>query len=389
MSGPDLERPFLEVSRRSFLAVGGASVVGLSFQDAQAAQAGKTGSVVQIVMTGGASQLETFDPKPHAPREIRGPLHSIATSIPGVRFSECLPLLAERADRLVIVRSLCHTAAPIHETGLQLLLAGQLVRRNSAPPHVGILLERLLRARRRVPVAMQLGGRLSGTGTSAYRGDAAGMFGAPDGDDDSPQVPVPDSLGEGRPDFSKAPRRVREAYGESRFGELLWTAARLVERGVQYVAVNMFDRLEGKVTWDAHGCPDVGPATVFDYRDTLGPQFDRALAAFLDDLQHSGLWRQTLVACTGEMGRSPRLNPQGGRDHWTHAWSGILAGGLFEGGQVIGETDEHGESILRDPFDLAQIPVLIQRFLGIAPGAEIVLKDGRTFRTPDTAFRFS
>jgi hypothetical protein len=374
-----------EVSRRGFLAAGGAGVVGLSLREALAARAGKNGAVVQIVLAGGSSHLETFDPKPHAPREIRGPLHSIATKIPGVRFAECLPCLAECADRLVILRSLYHDAAPIHETGLQLLLTGNLVKKGMVPPHIGFLCQELVPARRKVPVAMLLGGQLELTGTSARAGNDAGFLAA---DEQSLRLPELADFSGPRSEqiqFAQAPRRVRELYGETRFGALFWTAARLVERGVRYVAVNTFNRLEGEFTWDAHGCPKTGPATIFDYRDTLGPQFDRAMAAFLDDLEQSGLWKQTLVACTGEMGRSPRLNEHGGRDHWTQAWSGLLAGGMLRGGQVIGETDEHGEMILDMPLNVAQIPALALEFLGIAPGTEIVLNDGRKLKTPEAA----
>jgi hypothetical protein len=365
-----LPQSFSEVSRREFLAAGSASVVGLPLRDSLLTQGTKKGAVVQILLTGGASHLETFDPKPHAPREIRGPLHSIATRIPGVRFSECFPRLAERANRLTILRSLYHSAAPIHETGLQLLQRGELAGRRSSAPQLGFVLQDSLRPRRKAPVSVQLGGALSAAGAAGDCGDGPGRA--------RPQGPLPGLSDLPAPlsaaaNFAQAPRRAKEAYGETLFGSLLWSAARLVERGVQYVAVNTFNRLEGKITWDAHGCPQAGPATIFDYRDTLGPQFDRALAAFLDDLQHCGLWRQTLVVCAGEMGRAPRLNAQGGRDHWTQAWSGLLAGGMLAGGQVIGETDEHGESILADPIDLAQLPALMLDFLGAAPAAQTEL----------------
>ncbi|SFI28625.1 DUF1501 domain-containing protein [Planctomicrobium piriforme] len=335
-------------SRRDFLAVGGAGVVGLSLRDALAARPGKTGAVIQIVLNGGASHLETFDPKPHAPREIRGPLHSIQTRIPSVRFSECLPRLAERADQLVIVRSLFHDAAPIHRTGLQLLQAGSLVTRKKSPPQIGLVLEQSLKPRRRAAVSVELGRDI----------DA----------EEAQHLTRPEDLrdrGQPVPDFNDASPRARDAYGATRFGEQLWTAARLIERGSQYLLVNTFDQIEGQRTWDAHGDPQIGPATVFDYRDSLGPQFDLALAALIDDLQSSGLWQQTLIICAGEMGRTPKVNEEGGRDHWTRAWSGLLAGGMLSGGQVIGETDEHGEEVLSDPMPVSQLPFMALQFLGL------------------------
>ncbi|HWL09230.1 MAG TPA: DUF1501 domain-containing protein [Planctomicrobium sp.] len=354
MSSPNQILPFTQVSRRGFLAAGGAGVVGLSLKSSIAARAGKNGAVIQIMLNGGASHLETFDPKPHAPREIRGPLHSIATRIPSVRFSECLPQLADRADRLVIVRSLFHEAAPIHETGCQLLQTGRLTTRHEIPLPIGMTLLEKQQGNSRFPVAMEI--RRSGSTPNHYSPDRP--FG---------QLPCPFDLhqaGVNLPDFHKVAPSIRDAYGTGEFGKRFWTAARLVESGSRYVLVNTFDEIEGHRTWDAHGDQTVGPATMFDYRDTLGPQLDRALSALLDDLQSTGLWNQTLIICAGEMGRAPRLNEQNGRDHWTQAWSGLLAGGMLEGGQVIGETDEHGESVLNDPFPLSQLPAMAMEFLG-------------------------
>ncbi|WP_437225553.1 DUF1501 domain-containing protein [Planctomicrobium sp. SH661] len=388
MSKSSSAQSFPALSRRGFLAAGGAGVVGLTLSEALAARAASGGSAIQIVLTGGASHLETFDPKPHAPREIRGPLHSIATKIPGVRFSECLPRLAERADQLVVLRSLFHEAAPIHATGLQLLLTGGLVKKGIRLPHIGFVLKELL-SNRRAPVAVELGGTVRSIGTAASSGDSSGCLTS---GDESASLPGLNDLAlpaTSRPDFSQAPRRIRDAYGENHFGELFWTAARLVESGVRYVAVNTFSELEGKLTWDAHGFPGVGPATIFDYGNLLGPQFDKALAALFDDLHQTGLWKQTLVAATGEMGRSPKVNEAGGRDHWTQAWSGLLAGGMLQAGQVIGETDEHGETILDHPLEITRIPAMILEFLGIAPGTEIVLQDGCKLHTPAAPAIFS
>lgn len=362
-----------EVSRRGFLAVGGAGVMGLSLGEALSAHSGQDSAAIQIILTGGASQFETFDPKPHAPREIRGPLHSIATKIPGVRFSECLPQLAERADRLVVLRSLCHDAAPIHATGLQLLHTGSVFRRAQPQADIGWLVEELVSSRRKVPLVAHLGGRPDSTGTAAISG----------------AQPADGSSNGTLPDFGSASTRTRAAYGESRFGRMFWQAARLIESGTRFVRVHSFSKLEGEPTWDAHGCSEVGPATVFDYRDSIGPQFDQALAALLDDLQQTGHWKHTLVTCTGEMGRSPRLNDNGGRDHWTQAWSGLMAGGMLPGGTVIGETDEHGENVLESPMNLGDLASLLLESLGIPAGSTVHCQDGRTLTTPTHSASFA
>lgn len=344
-----------QVSRRGFLAAGGASVVGISLKSALAARAGNAGAVIQIVLNGGASHLDLFDPKPLAPREYRGPMHSIATRIPSVRFSECLPRLADRADRLVVVRSLFHDAAPIHETGMQLIESGRLVTRHEQPVPVNVLLEDHFQARKRSPVSVLLSDSVAGSS----RRRVATLS----------ELTV---QGFSIPDYQSAHARVKDAYGAGEFARKFWSAARLVERGVMHIQLNTFDVLEGQRTWDAHGDRDVGPANIFDYRDTLGPQFDQAFAALIDDLQSSGLLQQTLILCTGEMGRTPRLNEDGGRDHWTQAWSGILVGGGLEGGQVIGETDEYGETITSDPLPVSQLPMMALNFLGVPTGSDDV-----------------
>ncbi len=357
MSSSNSSSPLTQISRRDFLAVGGAGVMGLSAKSATAARAGKGGAVIQILLNGGASHLETFDPKPHAPREIRGPLHSIATRIPSVRFSECLPQLADRADRLVVVRSLFHDVAPIHETGDQLLRTGRLKTRQETPISIGVTVQQQQAGNRRFPAAVEIRDDVKLNQTSRQEIVDVGLANLANLKD----------WGVAVPDFQRAAPRVREAYGISQFGERLWAAVRLVESGCRYVLVNTFDEIEGHRTWDAHGDPNIGPATVFDYRDRIGPQFDLALAAMLDDLQVTGLWKQTFVVCAGEMGRSPRMNEEAGRDHWTQAWSGLLAGGMLEGGQVVGETDEMGESVLSHPLPVSELPWMALEFLGISP----------------------
>ncbi len=381
------QRSLDSVSRRGFLAVGGVGIVGFSLGESRAAARTNSRAVIQIVMNGGPSHLDTFDPKPDAPREIRGPIRSIETVIPGVRFAESLPKLAQRADELVILKSLYHDASPIHESGLQLLLTGSLVKNGLRPPNIGVAMSRLLERKKQAPIAVRLGGTLSATGVNAYRGNSAGMLETP-GEEDEDDLPTLSSLqdsGFSTPDFASLSAKVKRNYGETRFGELFWTAARLVESGVRYVEINTFNKLEGEVTWDAHGCSKTAPGTIFDYRDTLGPQFDQGVSALFDDLQASGLWDQTLVVSTGEMGRTPRINENNGRDHWPDVWSGLLAGGGLEGGQVIGASDANGESIQDHPIHVSEIPGLIGSYLGVDPATEIQVREGVTWSLPKVA----
>lgn len=366
------------VSRRDFLRVGGISAVGLSMAEraalAKSRRSGDRKQVVLLLMTGGPSQLETFDPKPEAPVEVRGPLRSISTAIPGVGFSEGLPGLAERADLLAIVRSMHHTAAPIHETGLQLLQTGGLVSGGIEPPSFGATAARVLGPRGRVPAYVVLPRLLTDTGVRAYRGQTAGRLG-PEFDPSTPDV---DDAGlEGSPaPLAEESASTRTAYGEHRFGRLCLRARQLVECGVRVVTVNLFDSLAGGPTWDAHGRGGETASTPYDYRDELCPAFDRAASALLDDLADRGLLDDTLVVATGEFGRTPHLNARGGRDHWTGAWSAILAGGGIRGGTVLGATDRRAGAPIDRPTTPAELVATVYDFLGIDASTEVTTGTG-------------
>lgn len=383
-------RPRWPVSRREFLAAGGLSVVSLSMAE-KAAMAGaqkRSGprSVILVVMAGGASQLDTFDPKPDAPREIRGPIRAISTAIPGVQFSEAFPRLAERAGQLAVIRSLHHNAAPIHETGLQLLQTGRMVKKGERPPSLGSMVARVIGPRKAAPAHVLLPGPIRETGVSAYRGDRQASLGeefAPQIVDTEGRLVALSESGEQETgltvlgSFDQQPIRVREAYGDTTFGRRMWQACQLVERGVRFVTVNLYDRLQGHKTFDAHG-DDSAPATIFDYRDSIGPQFDRALSGMLDDLTGSGLLGETMVVCSGEFGRTPKINANSGRDHWPHVWSGLVAGAGLPVGQVIGASDRHGERIVDRPVSLEELTATMASALRIMP--ETALRIGNLDR---------
>lgn len=363
--------PRRSVSRRDFLRVGGLSVVGMSVAEQAARAAGAAGrrNCIFLLMTGGPSQLETFDPKPLAPAQIRGPLRAISTSVPGIELSESLPRLAERMHQFALLRSLCHRAAPIHETGLQLLQTGRLAEGGVRHPSFGAVVSRELGPRGDVSPYVVLPKPLSATGVNAYQGQQAGTLGS-----EFDPVPCPlDGNGAGSEapfsaatDFDDEPDSVLRAYGEYRAGRLCLRARQLVEAGVRVVTVNLFDALVGVQTWDCHGRNTAVPTTLYDYRDTLCPQFDRAASALLDDLAQRGLLDDTLVVATGEFGRSPRINPHSGRDHWPGVWSALLAGGGVRGGQVIGASDAHAAAPACRPVDPAELHATLLQFFGLA-----------------------
>lgn len=369
------ERPG-SVSRRDFLRAGGAGVVALTAaeQTARAHLLSRSSrkSCIFLLMTGGPSQLDTFDPKPEAPSDYRGPMRTIATAVPGVFLSEGLPKLAQRMGRFSLLRSLGHDAAPIHETGLQLLQTGRLSVRGDRPPHFGSLVAQHHGSRGIVPASVVLPRLLTETGVNIWKGQGAGSL----GDAFEPQTFETPSNGEATslslPDEGDV---VRHRYGKTRFGALCLQARQLVESGVRCVTVNLFDRIHGESTWDSHGRGPWSPSTVFDYRDTLCPQFDRAVSALLDDLQERGLFDDTLVIATGEFGRTPKMNETAGRDHWPHVWSALMAGGGIHGGEIIGSSDARGSYPADRPTSPAELHASILQVLGVPSHAEEPAKE--------------
>jgi hypothetical protein len=321
-------------------------------------------SVIMIVMLGGPSQLETWDPKPDAESEIRGPFGSIATRVPGVRISEHLPRLATRMDRLALVRSMHHDSAPIHETGLQLLQTGRLCRFGEENPHFGAVLDHLAQASSREAGFAVIPGPIGFTGIDLGHGQSAGWL------DVAPSAEVTGR----KPSVSV----FEEAYRQSTLGQNLYAARQLLESGVRCVTVNMFDTVFERPTWDCHGTAPF--SNLDDYARRLLPEFDHAVSTLIDDLEHAGRLESTLIVAAGEFGRTPRLNPSGGRDHWPSAWTVMLAGGGIRGGTVIGATDAHGGAPIDQPITPMDLLATIYRSQGVDPNQAILRPDGRPYR---------
>jgi hypothetical protein len=246
-------------------------------------------------------------------------------------------MTARHAGQIAIVRSLGHDEAPVHEIGMQILQTGSLSKSLAQALPVG------------ARVAQQ---RPSADGQSWISLHANEDRTAASAHDDDP-----------------ACRR----YGRNRFGTRCLEAVRLIQSGTRMVTVNMFPTLYDEITWDCHANEADLPTTLNDYRDTVCPMFDRALTAMLEDLASTGLLQRTLVVCAGEFGRSPKLNPRGGRDHWTGVWSALFAGGGVRGGQVIGSSDSHGAEPRDRPIAAGQVAATMLHALGISPEQQPIL----------------
>jgi hypothetical protein len=366
------------VTRRDFLRAGGAGLGALGFglRELDAGTAIKSSSersVILLLLAGGPSQLETFDPKPDAPAEVRGPFRSIATRCPGVRICEHLPRIAARMDRLALVRSMHHESAPIHETGYQLLQTGRLCRAGEEHPHIGSVVARLAGARNGMPPFVVLPGPIASTGVDIPHGQSAGWLGAAY----DPFLLAPDPAMFG---FGASPAEAETAsleYGRTPFGQCCLLARRLVESGVRMITINMFSTVFNRVTWDCHGA--VPFSTLDDYANELIPTFDHAFTALIDDLERRGRLETTLVVAAGEFGRSPRINASGGRDHWPGVWSVVLAGGGVHGGQVVGASDAHAAAPADRPVTPRDLLATMYHSLGIEARQSINRPDGELY----------
>ena len=428
--------------RRDFIQLGMGGLLGACFGDllrleAAAASAAKSGpnkvtppgvvagqkpvNCILIWLDGGPSHYESFDPKPGAPSDIRGSFQDIATSVPGIRFSEAVPELAKVADKTTVIRSVCHKD-PNHGGGNHYLMTGsptpvpvacgafvtfhpsfgsvvswQRGQRQGLPPYVSI------------PSVTRSGGpNFLGGKHSAFVID-----GQPNSADFKVRdVVLPSEISEGRAtsrrelrgaldsmaryadrlaedpavtfdqylqqsvnlvlsspaqaafDLSREDKKVRDEYGRNDFGQRLLMARRLVEVGVSWVTVNSGG-------WDHH-------TKLFEaYKGDSVRNMDRGVAALIRDLDQRGLLDSTLVVLLGEFGRTPKVNKDAGRDHWPHAMSILMAGGGCPRGAVVGATDAKGYAASEAVYRPEDFAASLYLKMGIDPNQVLHTNTGR------------
>ena len=359
-----------EVNRREFIRHGamGAAATGLS-AGAGLALGGKTNAknCIFVFLTGGPSQLETFDPKPDAPAEIRGPFRAISTAVPGLAFSELLPGLAARANELSVIRSIYHDQAPIHESGQQLVQTGNLASEGREYPHLGAMVSAAFgRRESSTPAFVMLPTSLGSTGVNMYQGQGIGEL-------PKEHLPVAMQLDKGlwtghHLVASQLNRKaMNSSFGMHAFGRSCQAAVDLVEAGTRFVCLNMFETVFNSPSWDCHADGGSLATTLKEYRTTICPMFDMGMSTMLDELKQRGMLESTLVVAVGEFGRSPVMNVRGGRDHHSGVWSGILAGAGLPGGAVIGSSDDLASEPADRPVHAASLHATIAKAIGIAP----------------------
>jgi hypothetical protein len=342
----------MAITRRDFLRTSTAVAVAPGLALARNAT---ERNCIFLMLVGGPSQLDTWDPKPESPSDVRGPFRPIPTQTPGLLFTELFPKTAAMTDKIAVVRSMHHTAAPIHETGFQLMQTGRLADCENARPHIGAMLSAAKGGRSGAPANVLLPGPIGFTGVNIDHGQAAGRLGAD-------HAPVSLSL-----PVQSDPHRNR--YGATDFGDNCLRAARHIESGSRFVTVNMFQTVYDTISWDCHAAGGSLRSELTHY-PSIAASFDLAYSAIIDDLHQRGLLESTLVVATGEFGRTPRLNREGGRDHWAGVWTSLLAGGGVRGGQVIGASDRLGGEPKDYPVTPEQFAASIEQALGLPASSE-------------------
>jgi hypothetical protein len=182
-------------------------------------------------------------------------------------------------------------------------------------------------------------------------------------------------------DLSKESAKVRERYGHNRFGQCCLLARRLVEAGVRFVTVNTFLTVFNELTWDIHGSKPF--TSIEGMKANVLPMYDQAYSALIEDLSQRGLLDDTLVCNLAEFGRTPRVNPAGGRDHWPQCWTVYFAGGGVKGGRVVGRSDSIGGAPAERPVDPAEVVATIFHSLGFNLETKIPGPGGRPFPLVD------
>ena len=396
-----------DISRRSFL--GGLSAVGAGLlgtsgavntfaaDGLNAALKKSNKRVILLWLAGGASQLETWDPKPGAP--TGGPFADIPTDIPGVHISELMPKMAKRMKHSCIIRSL-NTKDGGHGGGADLMLRGRRDEPTLKYPDLGaVVAKELGRMDSQVPDYVNFytstEGRGSAKTTPGFLGARYGAINLYDGKKLSlPNIEKLDSVTKGDHearadlrnflssrfdqgrglasvkshaaayarvhglmsceklfDISDEPQYIQDMYGPTQFAEQTIMARRMVEAGVPFVRVS-------RAWWDSHG-------QNFETHLEMVPELDRVLSALIDDLKQRGMLEDTLVVTMGEFGRTPKINGSLGRDHFATAWSASLHGGRTVSGAVYGKTDAKGERVVEGEIGAGEMFATILEAAGI------------------------
>ncbi|MBM3724850.1 MAG: DUF1501 domain-containing protein [Acidobacteria bacterium] len=405
------------ISRRALLRVGSLAAGGLRLPQLLSAAPGRGLACIVIFQSGGNCQLSTWDPKPGAPPEIRGSFQPLPTSVPGLHFTDLVPRTAAIAHKLTVIRSMTSDIA-IHDVARRYVMSGTRPRTELNHPSFGAVLSKEFGSRNGLPPFVSIPGR-EDSAEAGFLGSQYDQFVA--GDPREKDFRVKDvALPEGMPfeeavanrrllealdrrfeaaarsplmpamdSFSKKafelvsstatreafnihaePDALRDRYGRTTVGQGALLARRLVESGVRLVSVY-------------HGGYDTHTGHEPQFRKII-PDFDLAFSGLVDDLEQRGLLHTTLVIAMGEFGRTPKVNPAGGRDHWPGVFSVVMAGAGLPRGAVLGRSDATASLPAERPVKVEDLAATIYAILGVdyhkqypGPGRPVaIVKDG-------------
>ncbi|MEP4079649.1 DUF1501 domain-containing protein [Haloferula sp.] len=416
-------------SRREFLYVGmlgglGLSLPGFLRQQASAAQKfyetkeGPAKGIIHIFLPGGMSHQESFDPKPYAPAEYRGPYGAIDTKLPGIQFGEKLPHLAKIADKITVIRSMSHGEAA-HERGTHNMFTGYRPSPAVDYPSIGSVISHELGSKNNLPPYVCVPNVPNEFANSGYLSSAYGPFGLGSNPEQNNfkvrDLNLPGDVSEER--FARRrslletvdhhfrtleesdaldsmdafyqhayklissekareafnlkaePDKTKDAYGKTQAGQRMLLARRLIEAGTRFVSLTAG-------SWDHHD-------NIKNGIDKQLPPVDKAIAALINDLDQRGMLESTLVLVTSEFGRTPKINPNGGRDHWPRVFSTMLAGGGVKKGYVHGSSDALGGEVDTDGVTVADLATTIYKQIGITADKELMAPGNRPIEIVD------
>jgi hypothetical protein len=413
------------MNRRNILQLGALSCIGINntnysmlIADDNIATEAKAKSVIYIYLPGGFSTQETFDPKPFAPAEYRGPLSSIDTSITGIKFSELLKDTAKIADKITVIRSMNHNEAA-HERGTHNMFTGWRPSPAIQYPSIGSIVGHELGGKNNLPpyiTVPNVPNEFAGAGYLSHSYSSFSLGGNPEDPNFKVRdLRLPEGISAQRFDKRKKMLEVvnknfdttqksdalvamnsfyenafelmdsnaaieafdlslekdetKETYGKNSAGMRMLLSRRLVEAGVRFITMTYGG-------WDHHD-------NIATNMQTQLPPFDKAFSSLILDLESRGLLESTLVVVGTEFGRTPKINPTAGRDHWPKLYSGIMAGGGIKSGIVYGSSNDTATDPLDNPVSVEDWASTIYTLLGINPEKHIMAPGNRPVKIVD------
>jgi hypothetical protein len=406
------------MNRRNFIL--GGSAFGISMPQILKAQYGNNAAtaknIIHIFLSGGISHQESFDPKPLAPSEYRGPFGAIETVASGIQLGSQFSETAKIADKIAIINSMTHGQAA-HERGTESMFTGYKPSPALSYPSFGSVISHELETVNNLPKYVSVPNQANEFAGTGFLSTKHGSFSlgsdpaSPDFQVRDLNIPVTtdqfdrrrniletvntkfdsetnsdavDSIGKFYDqaydligskkateafDITMEPQSLVERYGSGQAGKRFLISRRLVESGVRMVSVTFG-------SWDHHDNIKVS-------YERYAPELDKAYAALIADLDERGLLSETLVLLSTEFGRTPKINNTSGRDHWPRVFSSVMAGGGIQGGVKYGASDSLASEVDEDPVSPSDLAATMYHAIGVDPKKELMTADLRPIKIID------